>query len=373
MEHFDIIIIGAGVQGLSTAYNLALNGAKSVLVLETQMRSGLGSSGRSAAMLMKSRENEPKIRLSLYSYARFMNFADEYDEQLDFRKIGFISAVKANLAVRYEEEHLLRVSLGVPSEKLTPQEIARMCPGIFVDDLAFGIYCPDDGQIDPFQIMNAYRRKGEQLGVQYRFNSAATNIALQSNKVVGVESTSGTLSCEVVVNAGGADAKKIGEWLGISLPIANRRRSLYQCETDHQEFNSGPMVEDAELEWYYRPDGNGKILIGMGLEPENDALNGPNLDYLPQVREAAKVRAPKLAQFKLTGGSSGIRPKTPDILPIIGPYDGIDGLFLNCGWGGEGIMHSPAGGAITADWILNSNKVDINKQQFQANRFAIKH
>jgi sarcosine oxidase, subunit beta len=369
MEHFDIIIIGAGVQGLSTAYNLALNGARSVLVLESQVTSGLGSSGRSAAMLMKSRENAAKIRLSLYSYDRFMDFSYEFDEQLEFRKIGFLSAVKSNLALRYEEEHALRVSLGVPSEKLTPQDIARLCPGVYTADLAFGIYCPDDGQINPFQIMNAYRRKGEDLGVQYRFETAATNIVLQAGRIAGVETTSGKLSCDVVVNAGGADAKKINEWLGMLLPISNRRRSLYHCKTVFPEFNSGPMVEDAELEWYYRPDGNGNILIGMGLEPENNVLNGANMDYLPEVRKAAQVRAPKLAQFVLTGGSSGIRPKTPDILPIIGPQRGISGFFLNCGWGGEGIMHSPAGGAITADWILNSNKVDIDKSLFLPERF----
>lgn len=371
MEHFDIIVIGAGIQGLSTAYNLALNGATSILVLETQVSSGLGSSGRSAAMLMKSRENEAKIRLSLYSYSRFLDFANEFDEKLEFRKIGFLSAVNPKMSKRYEEEHALRVSLGVPSEKLSPQDISKLCPGVYTHDLAFGIYCPDDGQINPFQIMNAYRRKGEQLSVRYRFDTAATNIVVQSNRVVGVETTSGAFSCDVVVNAGGAEAKNVAAWLGISLPIANRRRSLYQCETTHIEFYSGPMVEDAQLEWYYRPDGNGKILIGMGLEPENSVLNGPNLDYLPQVREAAQHRAPKLAQFELTGGMSGIRPKTPDILPIVGPYQNIEGFFLNCGWGGEGIMHSPAGGAITADWILNANNVNIDKKLFLVDRFAI--
>src|ERR1043165_3489818 len=103
----DVVIIGAGIQGLSAAYNIALGGTKSVTLVETQDHAGKGSSSRSGSMLMKSRENAPKIALSLYSYSRFMNFKEEFGESLLFRKTGFLSAVPPVQAERYKREHTL--------------------------------------------------------------------------------------------------------------------------------------------------------------------------------------------------------------------------------------------------------------------------
>jgi hydrogen cyanide synthase HcnC len=131
------------------------------------------------------------------------------------------------------------------------------------------------------------------------------------------------------------------------------------------------MVEDAELEWYYRPLGANRVLVGMGRELDSAPTDGPNLDFLPEVRRAALHRAPRLAEFKVIGGTSGIRPITPDILPIVGPIDGVEGYINCCGWGGEGIMHSPAGGALVADWITGTMTSQLKPELFLLSRFDI--
>ncbi len=130
------------------------------------------------------------------------------------------------------------------------------------------------------------------------------------------------------------------------------------------------MVEDAELEWYYRGLGNEKVLIGMGRELNAPATDGPNMDFLPKIRGATTYRAPRLANFELIGGTSGIRPITPDILPIIGPVQSVGGFVNCCGWGGEGIMHSPAGGVIVANQITGASTSFVDTRLFLASRFV---
>lgn len=365
----DIVIIGAGVQGLSAAYNLALGGSKSVTVVETEDSAGKGSSSRSGSMLMKSRENAPKIALSLYSYSRFMNFSYEFGENLFFRKTGFLSAVPPILADRYEREHRLRLEMGVLSQRLTPEEVGILAPGLYTEDLAFGILGPDDGEIRPEQIIAAYERRGRELGVKYEFGECATDILTKSDRIVGVKTNKRVIPCQYVVNTAGADAIEVASWVGVALPIENRRRSLYIASCELPEFQQGPMVEDAELEWYYRPLGENRILIGMGLELGGNPTDGPNLDFIQEVRRAASHRAPALANFEVIGGTSGIRPITSDILPIIGPVDEVAGFINCCGWGGEGIMHSPAGGSLVADWINRTKTCNVNSEPFLLKRF----
>ena len=365
----DVVIIGAGIQGLSAAYNIASGGDKLVTVVETQDKAGKGSSSRSGSMLMKSRENAPKIALSLYSYTRFMNFSEEFGEPLIFRKTGFLSAVPPAQVERYEQQHELRLKMGVPSERLTPDEVRKIAPGLYTADLAFGILGPDDGEIRPEQILAAYERRGRELGVSYAFEERATGIIANADRIVGVQTTRRTIPCAYVVNASGADAAMVASWVGLQLPIQNRRRSLYTVISSLPQFQQGPMVEDAELEWYYRPLGANRVLIGMGLEPDGEPTDGPNLEFLPQVRRAAAHRAPALANFEVQGGSSGIRPLTPDILPIVGPVEGIGGFVNSCGWGGEGIMHSPAGGSLVADWINGTATCSVDPASFLLGRF----
>ena len=163
------------------------------------------------------------------------------------------------------------------------------------------------------------------------------------DRIVAVRTDKRDVPCEIVVNAAGASPLEVGEWVGLRLPLADLRRSLYFGRTTDPAFQSGPMVEDADIEWYYRPLGGPAVLVGMGREHGSAPTEGPTLEYLPEVRRAAAHRAPRLADFELTGGSAEYARSPRDILPIVGPVPGLDGSLNLCGWGGEGIMHSSAG------------------------------
>lgn len=369
LMNFDVVIIGAGVQGLSAAYHIAASGLRSVLVVEANKKIGLGSSGRSGSMLMKSRENKEKIELSQFSYEHFMRFSDEVGVDIRFRKTGFLSLVSDALSDRYRREHQIRAAMGVPSEILTPEEIARLCPGVCVDGVVFGVLGHDDGEIDAFAVMDGYKTKAEELGAVINFEEIATSIHVERGAVAAVRTNRGHYNCRWVVNAAGAEAIDVARWVDVELPINPIRRSIYFVYSDDTAFQVGPMVEDAELEWYYRGVGNNRVLLGMGREPNAPPTDGPNMGFWPEIEKVIRKRSPSLLGATVVDGWSGIRPVTPDILPIVGPVASIEGFILSVGWGGEGIMHSPAGGAMVADWITQRQSVEIDKEPFLLERF----
>ena len=188
-ENYDAVVIGAGVQGASAAYHLAVCGIRRVLVLDTMGAPGLGSSGRSGSMLMKSRENRTKIELSTYSYDWLMDFRERFGEPLIFNRIGFLSLVPGNLADRYLREHQLRLNCGVPSELLSPEEIRRAAPAVSVGGIEFGLLGPDDGVVDPDQLVRSYFREAMRIGVELRMNESAVGIDVRGDRVRAVTTT----------------------------------------------------------------------------------------------------------------------------------------------------------------------------------------
>ncbi len=366
----DVVIIGAGVQGLSAAYHLVKLGVANVVVVEKEMI-GAGSSGRSASMLMLSRENQPKIEFSLFSYDRFMNFKDEFGIDPGFKKIGFLSIIpeSINEIRRYIEMARLRQQLGVTTEILSQEDIKRLLPFVNVDDIVLGVYGPDDGVIDPHSIMQAYSMRAREGGATIREGVIATGIEVKAEKVIGVNTTDGFISTPNVVNAAGASAVEVGKWVGLNIPLKNAVRSIFITDAVPEIPDGSPMVEDAEVEWYYRKEGPG-ILIGMGKDESGLVRDSINWDVLPQVIEFAEHRVPLLAKTKVMRGWSGIRPLTTDILPILGPVPGISGFINDCGWGGEGIMHSPAGGQIVAEFITGDINPTFDLTPFLLSRFT---
>ncbi len=355
----DVTIIGAGIAGISAAFHLAEAGICDVTVLEEEHGPGMKSSGRSGSMLMKSRENMPKIAMSLYSYDWYMNFPDRFDERLDFTRTGFLSLVDEDTADRLRREHALRLSMGVPSELLTPEQISDVCPGIQPEGLEFGVICEDDGVINPSQIMGAMLHSARQKGVRFLFGDSVHASWKDASGRFVIDSDGGRTTSHTLVIAGGTNARKMGLWFDEELPILNRRRSLFFGHCPSANFQGGPMVEEASREWYYRGLGGSTVMLGMGLEPADVQLDEPNEPVLAELRAALTARAPDLAGFTVESGVAGIRQLTPDILPIVGPARKTENLHFSCGWGGEGVMHAPAGGVMLVGNILGTPPAEL--------------
>ncbi|MBO9371325.1 MAG: FAD-binding oxidoreductase [Chloroflexi bacterium] len=346
----DVVIIGAGVIGCSTAYHLARMGITNVVVLEKE-EVGSGSSSKSAAMLsIHSCDDDWSLRLVRYSCGRYMQFEDEVGESCGFRRTGWLSIADRPGAPEVERKIRLLQRHSVPVEVLSPDDIRRYYPEMRVDDLASGAYTPDDGTLDPHSIMWGYLRRAREMGVRLLQGARATGLHIRKGRVEGVRTDKGFLATRTVVNAAGPWAPEVGRWAGVEIPILNRARCIWVTGPFPFIPSDRPFVDDVGQEWYFRPEGPG-LLIGMGIVPVDRLDVEISRQLLPEMIEVATHRVPLLEQATILTSWTGIRPLTPDGLPIIGPVPAPEGLLLNVGWGGMGLMQAPVAGQLLAEYL----------------------
>jgi len=364
----DVVIIGAGVIGCSTAYHLAKAGVTDVLVVEMD-QVGAGSSGQSASMLsLQFCTSELSARMAQYSYDRYMAFEEEIGVPIDFKRTGWVS-----LATKESAEQLLEVArmsrcLGITTETLTPEEIKHRYPEINTDDIAVGTWGPDDGSFDPHMIMWGFMRRAREMGVTLRQGVRATGVRVQKGRVAGVQTDDGFVATDVVVNAGGPWAAEIGRWVDVDVPIVNSARSILVTGPFPEIPSDRPFIEDVTAEWYFRPEGPG-VLMGMGSSPTDTLDVSLDFETMDEMVATAVHRVPVLEKASVLTGWTGIRPLTLDDLPIVGPVPGVEGFILNCGWGGVGIINAPIAGQLAAELIGDGRASTMDIGPLRIERF----
>jgi sarcosine oxidase subunit beta len=366
----DIVIIGAGVIGCSTAYHLARLGVTNTVIIEMG-QPGSGSSSKSASMLsLQFSADEMGARLAQLAYARYMQFEREIGVPIDFHRTGWLSVATDEAAPALLAGAAMLQSLGIASHVLDPAEIAYRYPLINTDDLAVGVFGPDDGPFDPHMILWGYLRRARELGARLLAGVRATGLAVQGGRVTGVHTDQGFIPAGVVINAAGPWAAEVASWAGIDLPLRNRARTilvtgpLLAVPRDH------PFVEDVASGWYFRPEGDG-VLMGMGQEPAG-SLEHPATDpaLVDAMIDVAMQRVPALASASVLTTWTGVRPLTPDGRPILGAVPSVDGLLLNCGWGGVGIILAPMAGQLLAEVVSQGQASTFDMAPLGIERFA---
>lgn len=367
----DVVVIGAGVIGCSTAYHLARMGITDVAVVEMD-QVGSGSSGKSASMLsLQFCHDELSVRMAKYSYGRYMEFEEELGVSIDFKRIGWLSLATQESAESLRGNAELLESFGVRTEILEPEEIKYQYPEINTEDLVLGTWGPDDGPFDPHMIMWGYIKRASEMGVRVDEGVRATGIDLRNGRVKGVFTDKGFLSTRTVVNAGGPWAIEIGRWVGVEIPIINLARSILVTGPFPEIPSHRPFVEDVTVEWYYRPEGRG-VLMGMGTLPTEELDVQVSYGMMDEMIKVAIHRVPLLEKASVLKVWAGIRPVTLDDHPILGPVTPVDGLILNCGWGGTGIIQAPIAGQLVAEYISGRTTSTMDINSFKIERFEWK-
>jgi len=364
----DVVVIGAGVIGCSTAYHLAQLGIRNVAVVEMG-EVGSGSSSKSASMLsLQFFHDELALRMAKYSYRKYQQFELEFGNPIDFKKIGWLSLATAESAEHLGRTAKLLTEMNVPTEVLEPGEIRRRYPEINTEDLVLGTFGPDDGPFDAHMIMWGYIQKAKEMGVKLYQGVRATGIKTQNEQVEGVDTDHGFLITRAVVNAGGPWAVEIGRWVGVEIPIINLARCIWVTSPFPDLPPNRPFVEDLTAGWYYRPEGAG-ILMGMGTEPTQTFDIEISHSLLDKMTDVAIHRVPLFGKVSILTSWTGIRPTTADERPIIGPVPSVKGFFLNCGWGGTGIIQAPIAGKLIAEFIRVGKTTIFDSSLLSLERF----
>lgn len=376
METFDVVIIGSGVVGSSVAYHLTEAGCTSILLIERESSQGKGSTGKSMGGVRAQFSTELNIRLSRFS----IDFFSTYDERLGhpsgYKPQGYLFLATQQKHVDYLDTTLqLQHDAGLREvQRISTQDIASLLPNMRTSDVLCGNFCGIDGFVDPYSLMNGFTAVALDRGAKIWRDCEVTGIETDAQGAIsGVVTSRGKIGTRTIVNAAGAWSAQIAKMIGAELPVEPLRRMLVPTEPTNLIPHSSPMVVDMSTGFHFRPEGAGILLAW------NDAAETPgfktNFDpaFIEKVLTHAVERLPGLEDVPVNPRRAwaGLYEMTPDHYPVLGPDPKIKGFFYACGFSGHGVMHSPASGRITADYIAKgATDIVPNAEVLNISRFA---
>jgi len=377
----DVIIIGGGVAGLSTAMQLAGRGA-SVVVVERE-RLGNGSTGRAAGLLGQLRGNAEHTRMLIEGVAIVKELERLAGVEIFVQTGSLRIAETPDRAAEIGTLVEMGKSIGFEIDYMPIDEVARRLPYIRADDLIDACYCRTDGHLQPAELAGAYIKIGRDRGVLYKTNTPVIDILIDSGRVYGVKTADGEYHAPVVVNAGGPWSYLNAELAETVLPTAAIGHYYLTTRPDpaHPVDRLSPAVRDRELRIYTRPEGGGLIVGIYDAEPDRYDMHKLPVDFdmsrmkaardsiqVARLIEAANQRFPWIDERTPMTITTGIMTFTPDARPFCGKMPDIEGLYHCSGFSGHGIVQSPAIGLIMSELILDG-KSSYDVSSIEADRF----
>jgi sarcosine oxidase subunit beta len=375
MSHtYDVIIIGAGIMGCSTAFELSKRGVD-VAVLE-KSTIGTGSTGKSSAIIRQHYSNEVTARMALYSLGVFQNFSDTVAGECDFTQTGFLVLTAESDTAGLEENVSFQKKLGIETEILDRDEIQKRWPYIALGETNLAAYEPQSGYADPNLTLNGYVHAAREHGARIYQETPATGIRTAGGKVVGVDTPREKFDAPVVLNCGGPWGARIGRFAGVDLPINSCRVQAAFFRRPAAFAEPHPVVADFVHAVYWRPETGDLTLVGL-IDPEEenyivdpDAYNEKvDFDFVADAGERLVRRFPGLEQSESTGGFAALYAITPDWHPIIDQMIPGSGLSVCAGFSGHGFKLGPAVGLMTADMLRGEETPGMNRDLFRLSRY----
>lgn len=367
----QVVIIGGGVHGLSTAYHLAKRGLKDVIVLEKEPQLASGSTGLSAGGIRQQFSTEVNIRMSQYSVQRIEDFEEDMDADPGFFQVGYLFLLSTEEdVVLFRESVALQTRMGVGTEWLSPNEVKARWPFFNVEDILAATYNAADGYGDPYGVAMGYAQQARRLGARIFVQVEATDIDIAGGRVRGVQTTQGPIATEMVVNTSGPYAHLVGQMAGIDLPAHPYRRQVFATAPFPEIPRDAPMTIDFHYNWYFRPEGPG-IITGMSKldQPPGFDLT-VDQEWMFEVIEHGIHRAPVFEEARIMRSWAGLYCITPDSQPIMGAIPGLEGFVCAVGFSGHGFMLAPATGLTLAEIILDGAPQTFDISEFSFTRLA---
>ena len=367
----QVVVIGGGVMGASTAYHLALRGVRDVVLLESQSFFGQGATGKCAGGIRYQFSTAINVRLSQISLPMLRRFEEETGQPIDLRWPGYmlLATTEENIA-EFRRNVALQHSLGVPTEWLTGDEVRRRVPQLAADDVLAATYHAGDGIADPNGVVAGYISAGRRLGVRAFNDAPVTGMEVANDRVTAVITPHGRVACETVVNAAGPWAALVSEMAGVPLPIIPVRRQMLTTAPLPELDPDFPFVIDFARSLYFHREGEG-LLTGMSNPNQAPGFDESIDDEWELTHlEAAVERLPLLAHARLLARWAGLYEVTPDAHPIIGRIPQRPNFIVVAGYSGHGFMHGPVAGLLVSEIILDGRAHTLDISQLGYERFA---
>ena len=372
----EVAVVGGGVIGASIAAHLGermrpAGGRPAVVVFEREDALGTGSTAKAAGGIRLQFTTAANVAFSRYSIEELRRFEDRTGVDPEFHQDGYLFLLdrEADLA-RFTETARVQRRLGAPVEVITPEEAARILPGIRADDLVGATFCAEDGVATPAALVAGYAALARRGGVELRRGAEVTEAAPRPGGGFSFVAGGESWEAEWLVDAAGPWAAEVGRLLGVDIPVSPVRR---------QFFVTAPLAwlparTPLTIDWgtgVYMHRHSGGMLVGNSDPDEPPGFSQtPDLAYLGQVFADAAARLPALADAELRSTAAGLYEVSPDHNAILGEAPGAPRFLVAGGFSGHGMQHAPAVGRAISEVILDGQSRALDIAPFSITRFS---
>ncbi|MDI6453372.1 NAD(P)/FAD-dependent oxidoreductase [Peloplasma aerotolerans] len=365
----NLLIIGAGISGVSIAYNLAKKGFKGIHVVDQGYFTN-GATGRCGAGVRQQWGTKMNCILAKKSMEFFAKAEEilEYDGNLEFKQEGYLMlATTKEEHDQFSQNVKLQNELGIPSKQLTKEEALKIVPHLNPDAFISATFCQTDGHLNPFKMTEAYYLAAKKLGVTFSFFEKVIDIITENKKIKQVITDKNVYDTSKVVNAAGGYSKEIGDMAGVEIPVYSENHEI--LATEPIEKIQGPMVMSFSKNIYCQQVPHGAFLMGRSHpNVEKGHSTESTWEFLDHMSKTVVDIMPIIGNLRVVRQWGGSYNMSPDRQPIISDTDQLEGFYMACGFSGHGFMFAPMTGLLLSEMILNE-KTTIDMAPLKIDRF----
>lgn len=376
-------MIGGGAVGCSLLYHLSRRGWTDSVLIERGELTG-GSTWHAAGLCTQFNSSFNLTKLLMYSLDLYEQLETETASSVDLRRVGSVRlATTADRVDEFRQRAAMAEVLGLEMEILDRNQARELFPLAKFDDVEAVAHLPSDGYIDPSSVTHALAKGARDNGCTIARHTAVTGVARSPSGSWHVETSSGGIEAEVVVNAGGMWAPEIAALVGVRLPLVPLQHQYVVTEPIPEVAGLTrelPVLRDPQASYYVRQEGGGLLIGPFERTPQTWAqeaipagfeqqLLAPDLPQIEAVLEAAAERIPLFGDAGIRTVVNGPDAYTPDGRCLMGEVPGRPGFHVLAGFSIFGIVFAGGAGKYAAEWIVDGQPSD-NMWELDVRRFG---
>lgn len=375
-QQFDVIVVGAGAVGFSCAYELTKAGKK---VLVVDKKDACMGTGGATGGLLSWFTKKPGYHLDLFleSYKMFAPLEEEIGS-FGLHEEGSVQVIETELELELVKKSMERDDIppGFELSIVDGKALLDLEPHVN-PDLLGALWIPQSGRMEVFEYIYALMRAARARGCEYLAETAVVDLVLDGRQVRGVKTNRGEFYCDTVINACGVWGNDLANMLGFDMPIKPRRgqmvameqrarfvnhmitSSMYQTIKFHPELITDETIQRIGYSFGIEQTDSGTAILSCTREFAGFDT-GITTEAITKIIQGAAKIFPCLKDMNFIRTFSGLRPYTPDGLPIVGTLGEYEGFLMACGHEGDGIALAPVTAKLIKELILDGKtKRDI--------------
>lgn len=382
-SHAQIVVIGGGIIGCSTAYHLAKDHKADVLLIEQGTLTS-GSTWHAAGLVGQLRSSASITRVLKYSVELYKGLEAETGLATGWKMTGCLRlATNQDRWTEFKRLATTAGSFGMDMHLISPQEVKRMWPLMRVDDLVGASWLPTDGQASPSDITQSLAKGARMHSAKIVENVRVTGFEMKDGRILKVKTTQGDIACEKVVNCAGQWARQVGDMAGINVPLQAVKHQYIITEKIEGLSTDAPTIRDPDRRTYFKEEVGGLVMGGYEPNPQpwltgdlpNDwafRLFDDDFDHFEQHMMQAMERVPALEKVGVKQMINGPESFTPDGNFILGAAPECKNMFVGAGFNAFGIASGGGAGWVLAQWVVDG-EAPLDLWVVDIRRFAGMH